>query len=115
MMDMHSPSRKGLIGIRKIGECQGEYICTNLNCGRVMSGWEENKSSFKSISRNEALCKTCGMFTKKNFCSAKKLTEYSTSLQVVGWFPSRHSYLYNEKQGDLRNETEKGGNHHAGT
>ena len=48
-----------------------------------MSGWEENKSSFKSISRNEALCKTCGMFAKKNFCGAKKLTEYSTSLQVL--------------------------------
>ena len=80
---MHSSSRKGLIGIRKIGECQGEYICTNPNCGRVMSGWEENKSSFKSISRNEALCKTCGMFAKKNFCGAKKLTEYSTSLQVL--------------------------------
>ena len=43
----------------------------------------ENKSSFKSMSRNEALCKTCGMFAKKNFCGARKLAEYSTSLQVL--------------------------------
>ena len=96
---MHSSSRKGLIGIRKIGECQSEYICTNPNCGRVMSGQEENKSSFKSISRNEALCKMCGMFAKKNFCGTKKLTEYSSSLQVLVVFhQSNHTCTMKNKE-----------------
>ena len=90
---------KGLIGIRKIGECQGSYICTNPNSGKVMSGWEENKSSFKSITRNEALYKTCGMFAKKNFGGAKKLTEYSTSLQVLVVFhQDNHTYTMKNKE-----------------
>ena len=106
---MHSSSRKGLIGTRKIGECQGKYICTNPKNGRVMSGWEENKSSFKSISRTEALCKTCGMFAKKNVCSAKKLTEYSTSFQVLVVFhQGNHTCtIKNKVTGEMRQKMEQ--------
>ena len=80
---MHSSSRKGLIGIRKIGECQGEYICTNPNCGRVMSGWKKRNPVLNPSVEMRPYVKLVVCSLRRIFCGAKKLTEYSASLQVL--------------------------------
>ena len=61
----------------------GQYICANPCCPRVIAGWEENNSNFKIIGQGQCICKSCGMFGIRQHCGAQKLTEYSTSSEVL--------------------------------
>ena len=35
--EMHTSSRKGLVGKRKVGTCQGSLMCENTNCPKLLS------------------------------------------------------------------------------
>ena len=84
----------------------GQYICANPHCSRVRTGWEENNSNFKIIGQGQHICKSCGMFGIRQHCGAKKLTEYSTSLEVLILF-HQGQHTCNLKEVEIREQKEK--------
>ena len=81
--EMHTMKWNGFFGKRKVGQCMGQYICANPHFPGVRAGWEENNSNFKVIGQRQHICKSCGMFHIKQHCGVEKLTEYSTSSEVL--------------------------------
>ena len=81
---MHTSSKKGLTGKRKVGMCMGSTICNNDACSY--------KKSCKDQSRNtlhweylacKKICKHCGVWGSSVKCGARKLVEFDAIEQHV--------------------------------
>jgi hypothetical protein len=72
---MHSSTRRNFYGIRKIGTCEGSYICTNADCPKVKSGKDANMYSFHNKGAMK-ICTVCGFFADRKYCGAVKMTEF---------------------------------------
>ena len=83
--EMHTSSRKGLVGKRKAGVCQASLMCENPNCLKLLSEGIPNTNEFTKDS-NVDFCKCCGYFVYHAYCSAIKVIEYdheTNTMQIL--------------------------------
>ena len=82
--EMHTSSRKGLVGKRKVGTCQGSLMCENMNCPKLLSEGIPNTNEFTKDSSVD-VCKCCGYYVYRAYCSALKVIEYDceTSMMTI--------------------------------
>ena len=59
--EMHSSSRKGLDGHRKMGVCIGSLMCENNTCPKLLTEGVCNTNEFSRDS-GAHVCKSCGYF-----------------------------------------------------
>ena len=82
--EMHTSSRKGLVGKRKVGTCQGSLMCENTNCPKLLSEGIPNTNEFTKDSSVD-VCKCCGYYVYHAYCGALKVIEYDheTSMMTI--------------------------------
>ena len=72
---MRTSSRTGLVGRRKVGSCQGSYICSNKNCSYLSTEGKPNEKLFDYLYKKK-VCRSCGVFAAQKECNAHKLIEF---------------------------------------
>ena len=96
--NMHTPSRKGFQGKRKIGTCKGHFMCTNTKCNQVRVGMSANQFYFQQVGQDK-ICSTCGMFAEQVGCDAMKLTEYCpVNATLVVCYQGQHKCLIKDNE-----------------
>ena len=80
--DMHTSSRKGLIGKRKAGSCQGSLMCENNTCPKLLSEGIPNTNEFSKDSGVD-VCKCCGYYVYRAYCGVKKIIEYDREANMM--------------------------------
>ena len=77
---MLTSSRDGLVGERRIGTCQGSFVCHNDQCPFVQTSRDSvpNKVSwrFMKAKRNIRICNICDKVAQREGCGACKLIEF---------------------------------------
>ena len=73
---LRTSSRVGLVGKRKIGSCQGSYICENKKCSYLSTEGKPNDKHFNYLFRKKT-CRSCGIFATQRKCKATKLVEFN--------------------------------------
>ena len=79
---MHTSSRKGLVGKRKVGTCQGSLMCENMNRPKLLSEGIPNMNEFTKDS-NVDVCKCCGYYVYHAYCGALKVIEYDRETSIM--------------------------------
>ena len=51
--DLHSSSRKGFRGVRRVGKCRGSYMCKNTDCAYFLETKKNNQHQFTTIGKNK--------------------------------------------------------------
>ena len=72
---MRTSSHTGLVGRRKVGSCQGSYICSNKNCSYLSTEGKPNEKLFDYLYKKK-VCRSCGVFAAQKECNAFKLIEF---------------------------------------
>ena len=72
---MRTSSRVGLVGRRKVGSCQGSFICSNKNCSFLSTEGKPNEKLFDYLYKKKT-CRSCGVFATQKECNARKLIEF---------------------------------------
>ena len=80
--DMHTSSRKGLIGKRKAGSCQGSLMCENNTCPKLLSEGIPNTNEFTKDSGVD-VCKCCGYYVYRAYCGVKKIIEFDHEANMM--------------------------------
>ena len=80
--DMHTSSRKGLIGKRKAGTCQGSLMCENNTCPKLLSEGIPNTNEFTKDSGVD-VCKCCGYFVYRQYCGVLKVIEFDREANMM--------------------------------
>ena len=80
--EMHTSSKKGLDGHRKMGVCIGSLMCENNTCPKLLTEGICNTNEFSRDS-GAHVCKSCGYFAARAHCGAKKLIEYDRSMKLM--------------------------------
>ena len=82
--EMHTSSRKGLVGKRKAGTCQGSLMCENTKYPKLLSEGIPNTNEFTKNSSVD-VCKCCGYYVYRAYCGALKVIEYDheTSMMTI--------------------------------
>ena len=77
-------SRVGFNGIRKIGKCQGSYVCQYSNCSFLSTEGRKNEFNFK-YKYKRRVCGTCGVLAEQLPCGAVKMLElnFNTGICTV--------------------------------
>ena len=76
--NMRTSSRAGFFGRRKLGWCQGSFVCVNDRCNfRRTSAKGERNKNYWTIKRDRKTrqCKTCGCVAEREPCGARKMVE----------------------------------------
>ena len=80
-------------GWRRLGWCQGSYICVNNNCPFWKTSKKRNRGSFKK-SASKATCTSCGYFGLRKKCVARKLVDvYEAGGLVVVYHIGKHNCI----------------------
>ena len=88
---MHSSSRKGFKGIRKIGTCRGSLMCENTRCSKLRTEGVCNTNEF-SMDLGAYVCKCCGYYAIRANCGASKMTEFDPEMnKLVVWYQGKHN------------------------
>ena len=89
---MLTSSREGFVGERRIGTCQGSFVCRNKQCPFVCTSKHTvpNKVSWKYMKakRNICICNICDQVAQREGCGARKLIELIITpilLQYITW------------------------------
>ena len=72
---MHSSSRKGFRGVRRVGKCRGSFQCNNDNCPLYLESRKRNQHQFTTIARDK-FCYSCKCLVDRIPCGALKLIEF---------------------------------------
>ena len=84
---MLTSSREGFVGERRIGTCQGSFVCCNKQCPFVRTSKNSvpNKVSwrFLKVKRNIRICNICDQVAQHEGCGARKLIEYDYDTQLA--------------------------------
>ena len=70
---LNASRKKGTIGDRYLQICQGSFQCENTECPHVIQFGRINKLQFTP----QGKCKSCGIFSKRKHCGARKYSEFS--------------------------------------
>ena len=73
--EMHSSSRKGFKGVRRVGKCRGSFICHNDGCP-VYKDTKRNQHQFTTIGKNK-FCYSCNCLVQRDPCRALKMIEFN--------------------------------------
>ena len=80
--EMHTSSRKGLIGKRKAGSCQGSLMCENNTCPKLLSEGIPNTNEFTKDSGVD-VCKCCGYYVYRVYCGVRKIIEFDREANMM--------------------------------
>ena len=80
--DMNSSTRKGFRGVRRIGGCRGNFICTNKDCAYLIENRKENQHQFITIGKNK-FCYVCNGIVYRRPCGAVKMIEYHVTMRLL--------------------------------
>ena len=84
---MVTSSREGFAGDRRIGTCQGSFVCRNDQCPFVQTspGSVPNKVSWRYIKsrKNIRICNICDQAAEREGCGARKLIEFDYVTEVA--------------------------------
>ena len=69
-------------GIRKIGICQGSFICQNDTCSYITTSGQPNEYHWEYQSGNR-VCYQCGQFATRLHCGAKKYVHLPSGSNVA--------------------------------
>lgn len=78
----NSSTRKGLVGMRKIGKCLSAFKCNNKECAFLKSTGKPNQHQFKTLG-SEKFCITCDVLAVPVECKAIKIVEYCVPQEEV--------------------------------
>lgn len=87
--EMHSSSRKGFKGVRRVGKCRGSFICTNKCCPLFVESGKENQHQFTTIGKNK-FCYSCNALVHRKPCPAIKLIEYNMQGRLLEVYHKGH-------------------------
>ena len=73
---MRTTSKAGFRGIRKVGTCQGSWVCVNPECSFLKTEKRQNNSHFE-LHCGTRVCYSCGKLAGQVACGARKLISYS--------------------------------------
>ena len=84
---MLTSSREGFVGDRRIGMCQGSFVCCNKQCPFVCTSKHSVPSKvswrFMKAKWNIRICNICDQFAQREGCGARKLIEYDYHTQLA--------------------------------
>ena len=80
--DLNTSTRKGFRGVRRIGKCRGNYVCSNPSCPYLLQQNSKNQHQFTTIGRNK-FCFSCNCIVYREPCGAIKLIEYHINQRVL--------------------------------
>ena len=84
---MHTTSKEGFTGIRRIGTCLGSFVCKNDQCPFILTSPERvpNKVNWRVPrgKRHLRICIICDHIAVRQGCGAKKLIEYDNLRMVA--------------------------------
>jgi hypothetical protein len=72
-------------GVKKVGQCQGSFICQNPNCAFLEAAGKANCQNFvkEKGSKTVRNCFTCACYATHVPCAAKKVTEWDPRRGVL--------------------------------
>ena len=79
---MHSSSRKGFRGVRRVGKCRGSFQCNNDNCPLYLESSKRNQHQFTTIARDK-FCYSCNCLVDRIPCGALKLIEFNMQNRLL--------------------------------
>ena len=79
---LNTSSRKGFKGVRRIGKCQGNYVCNNDNCPFFREDKKRNQHQFKTV-RGKKFCFSCQLLAVRKPYPAWKMIEYSHQSRLL--------------------------------
>ena len=74
--EMHSSSKKGFKGVRRLGKCRGSFRCNNKSCPLFLETGRENQYQFTMIGKNK-FCYSCNFIVYRKPSSALKHVDYN--------------------------------------
>ena len=80
--ELHSSTRKGFRGVRRVGKCRGNYICTNTSCAYLLETKKNNQHQFTTIGKNK-FCFVCNSIVYRKPCPALKLIEFNMAQRML--------------------------------
>ena len=84
---MLTSSRERFVGERRIGTCQGSFVCRNKQCPFVWTSKNSvpNKVSWRFLKakRNIRICNICDQVAQREGCGTCKLIEYDYDTQLA--------------------------------
>ena len=80
--ELHSSTRKGFRGVRRVGKCRGNYICTNTSCAYLLETKKNNQHQFTTIGKNK-FCFVCNSIVYRKPCPALKLIEFNMTQRML--------------------------------
>ena len=87
-----SSSRVGLPGVRKFGNCQGNFICRNDECPKFTSEHVRNEIDFIKEKLGGYTCNSCGYYVQQKGCGAKKVTEFNCEDEELTIYHEGHCH-----------------------
>ena len=87
-----SSSRVGLPGVRKFGNCQGNFICRNDECPKFTSEHVSNEINFTKEKLGGYACNSCGYYVQRKRCGAKKVTEFNCEDEELTIYHESHHH-----------------------
>ncbi len=79
---MNDTSRMGFSGRRRIGKCEGSFVCPNSNCPKLTTEGIVNKCDFYKRDK-KAECKICHHYSVRVFCGCMKVEEYNPRMETL--------------------------------
>ena len=80
--EMHSSSREGFKGVRRLGKCTSSFIYNNKSWPLFLETGRENQHQFTTIGKNK-FCYSCNSIVCRKPCSAIKLVEFNMQERLV--------------------------------
>ena len=85
-----SSSRVRFPGVRKFGNCQGNFICRNDDCPKFTSEHVRNEIYFTKEKLGGYTCNSCGYYVQQKGYSAKKVTEFNCKNEELTIYHEGH-------------------------
>ena len=83
--NMHTSSKSGYYGYRKIGRCEGSWVCKNPNCAFKSTSYQHqpNHINWKGIHGNRKIkiCDICEHIPEHKGCGARKLIDFDPNTE----------------------------------
>ena len=106
--NMNSTKRLDFKGLRRVGWCEGSWVCLNEDCNFIRSSpvGEPNRSSFHIYGkRGNRQCVTCGHYAARDKCGARKMSQYNRETGVATVYHlGKHKCCLKAKSASKRKE-----------
>ena len=80
--ELHTSTRKGFRGVRKVGQCRGNFVCSSESCTYFLSAGRNNVHQFNIVG-GRRFCFSCNALCERQYCGAQKLVEFSPHNRVL--------------------------------